>query len=88
MGFFGDLLNNAKDTIVNKAHSEVSDSIYKTIDNAKENAKYKCPKCKKKATEEDKFCQQCGAKLKETCKECNIFFPLGTKFCKECGKKL
>lgn len=47
-----------------------------------------CPFCKLPVQEQDKYCGQCGKKLRPTCPKCNIEYPSGTKFCGQCGTKL
>jgi RNA polymerase subunit RPABC4/transcription elongation factor Spt4 len=89
MGIFGDLFQRVKDEVKYSAESGVRDAIHGSIQKAKGNASSnKCPKCKKQITEDIKFCQSCGEKVKKECKKCQMFFSLETKFCSECGSTL
>ncbi len=54
-----------------------------------------CPSCESAASADEKFCQNCGAKLPEqtvaqsaVCTACGRQNAIGTKFCTECGAKL
>lgn len=49
-----------------------------------------CPKCGAPQQSNAKFCQECGAPLKQAthCTECGAKLTPGAKFCPECGKKV
>ena len=48
----------------------------------------KCPKCHLENPEGNRFCGECGGKLKITCPGCNSSNPAEFKFCGKCGSKL
>lgn len=48
----------------------------------------KCPKCGAENSSKDKFCADCGAKLKPTCPKCGAEIDRAAKFCPECGTRL
>lgn len=48
----------------------------------------KCPNCRVIVSKGDKFCQQCGFKLSDTCKKCGGSLPGEAKFCPNCGTTL
>lgn len=92
MGMFDSIVNQVKGNITWKASQGVSDVLSKGANKVfnKESPKSldKCPKCKTKVTEGEKFCTSCGFKLFLSCAKCNVNFPVGTKFCSQCGGKL
>lgn len=47
-----------------------------------------CPKCGHENPTDDKFCGNCGARLRPACPECGAEIPPGNKFCGDCGAKL
>jgi hypothetical protein len=51
-------------------------------------AETRCPQCNSLNEIKSKFCNQCGASLKNTCPKCNHSNEIGAKFCAECGSPL
>jgi membrane protease subunit (stomatin/prohibitin family) len=47
-----------------------------------------CPKCGHENPADDKFCGNCGARLRPVCPDCGAELTPGNTFCGECGKKL
>lgn len=50
-----------------------------------------CDKCNRKGSEEEKFCSECGGKMKiplTNCPGCKISIEEVDKFCTNCGYKL
>jgi uncharacterized membrane protein YvbJ len=47
-----------------------------------------CPSCGFDTQEEMKFCNECGAPLRNRCPQCGFENPLRSKFCGECGTAL
>ena len=48
----------------------------------------KCPKCRTKNSETNKFCRECGAELSLICIQCGARLLPGDKFCEKCGQEL
>jgi class 3 adenylate cyclase/tetratricopeptide (TPR) repeat protein len=47
-----------------------------------------CPQCQHENPTGQKFCGECGARLKARCSACGTVNPPGQKFCGECGERL
>src|SRR4030095_3127348 len=47
-----------------------------------------CPSCAFENPEGMKFCNECGAPLKNRCPQCGFENPPHAKFCRECGTAL
>ena len=47
-----------------------------------------CPKCQAENPDENKFCRECGSKLRLACPECSAEILSSDKFCGKCGHAL
>lgn len=59
-----------------------------TASASKEEEQIKCPNCGKFISANNKFCPECGGKIKTVCPKCGKNVKPGTKFCPECGEKI
>src|SRR5713101_8160470 len=45
----------------------------------------KCGRCGHEGAPLARFCEECGAALRQACGRCSQMLPVGAKFCPECG---
>jgi class 3 adenylate cyclase/tetratricopeptide (TPR) repeat protein len=48
----------------------------------------RCPQCQFENRDDIRFCEECGAKLRQACPACGSATPPGRKFCGNCGQAL
>src|SRR5580704_11251186 len=48
----------------------------------------RCANCNYENTADALFCEECGAKLEQSCPACGVANKPGAKFCKKCGERL
>jgi class 3 adenylate cyclase len=48
----------------------------------------RCPSCNYENPADALFCEECGAKLEQSCRACGSANKPGAKFCKKCGERL